>query len=271
MSRDDLQRNPDEQRALDALRGLGTPRPSNAARARARAAFLAAPGVETPAPAPVGQAPAARPRRANWLVPVAAAAVLAMAVFGIVEYANGPRATWRVTDVVEPGGLIGAPTEGFVTEYGRITTGPETELELQLGGQFRLRLRPGTEMELPAPPRRWQPREMVLTLLGGEVYGIAKDLDAPLRVVARNSETLVRGTTFAVFQTPEASCTCLWEGSVEITGRTSGEVFTLDAGKRYLVYNDGTASGPQPLDAGEVMKLQMLHDAGLLPDPADKR
>ncbi len=271
MSRDELQRSPDEQRALEALQGLGAPRPSAAARERAKAAFLAAPAAgDVPVARPATEAPMPR-RRANWIIPVAAAAVLAMAVFGIGQFATGPRVHWNVTNVTNPDGLSGVPTEGFVLEYGRVTTGPETELELQLGGQFRLRLMPGTDMELPAPPRRWRPEEMVLTLRTGEVYGIAEDLDAPLRVVAVNSETLVRGTTFAVFQTPDASCTCLWEGSVEITGRTSGSVVTLEAGQRYYVYNDGTASGPQPLDAMEIMKLQMLHDAGLLPDPTDER
>lgn len=262
MSRDDLQRNPDEQRALDALRGLPAPRPSADARAQARAAFLA--GSENV------QAPATAPRRhANWIVPVAAAAMLAMAVFGIWQFATGPTALWRVTDVVEADGVSGAPAEGFVMDYGRIATGPGTELELQLGNQLRLRLLPGTEIELPPPPRRWRPEELVLVLRAGEVFGLGEGLDVPLRVVAANSETVVRGTTFAVFQTPDASCTCLWEGSVDIINRADGSVYTLEPGRRYFVYNDGTTSGPQPLDAMETMKLQMIHEQGLLPDPTD--
>jgi ferric-dicitrate binding protein FerR (iron transport regulator) len=264
---DDKRHSPDEQRALEAVRGLASPRASETARARTRAAFLAAAAASGPAesPAPVRL----ERRRAPVWVPLAAAAVLALAAIGIWQFATGPSALWRVTNVVEASGVSGAPTEGFVMEYGRISTGPDTELELQLGDQFRFNMRPGTTIELPRPPRRWQPGEMVITLTSGEIFGIAEDLDAPLRVIARNSETLVHGTTFAVFQTPDASCTCLWKGSVEITNRADGTTVTLEPNRRFFVYDDGSVSGPQPLDAMETMKLQMMHDAGLLPDPVD--
>lgn len=260
--RDDMNHSPEASKALEALRRQPVPRASNEARQRARAAFMAA---EAPAGPTQGQ------KQQTWWVPLAAAAMLAMAVFGIGQWANGPSALWRVTDVVQADGLTGAPAEGFVMEAGRITTGPETELELQLGNQLRLRLLPGTELELPPPPRRWRPDEMTLTLAAGEVFGIGEGLDAPLLVIARHSETLITGTTFAVFQTEDASCTCLWSGSVDITNRSDGTVYTLQPGKRYYVYADGTTSGPQPLDAMETMKLQMIHDAGLLPDPTDQR
>lgn len=77
--------------------------------------------------------------------------------------------------------------------------------------------------------------------------------------------------TFAVFQTPDANCTCLWSGWVEITNRIDGSTVVLEANKRFYVYDDGSVSGPQPLDAMETMKLQMMHDGGLLPDPMDQR
>ena len=266
--RDDMRHTPDEQRALDALRGLGAPRASDEARTRAKAAFLSEPAEERP----TVQIPRPESRRqARIWVPLAAAALIALAAFGIWSFGNGPTALWRVIDVVEVAGVTGAPGEGFILEYGQISTGPETELEIQLGDQFRFRLLPGTTIELPRPPRRFQPDELVITLTSGEIYGIAEDLDAPVRVIARNSETLVRGTTFAVFQTPDASCTCLWSGWVEITNRIDGSTVVLEPNKRFYVYDDGSVSGPQPLDAMETMKLQMMHDGGLLPDPVDQR
>jgi len=259
--RDDMNPSPDVRRALDALLQQPAPRASSNARSRAKAVFMAE----------AESAPSRGHQRQVFWVPLAAAAMIAMAVFGIGQWANGPSALWRVTDVVEADGLVGAPTEGFVLGHGRITTGPDTELELQLGDQLRLRLLPNTVVELPEPPRRWRPDDMVITLTAGEVYGIGEQLDAPLLVIARNSETMVRGTTFAVFQTEDASCTCLWSGSVDITNRLDGSVYALTPGHRYYVYDDGSDSGPQPLDAMETMKLQMIHDSGLLPDPTDSR
>ena len=269
--RDEQHRTPDEQQALAALRGMQSPRASADARARARQAFLDAAASETTGSEPPPDAGAVARRRSGLWVVLPAAAMLAVAVFGIWQFASGPRALWRVTDVVLPAGIDGAPTEGFVLEPGRIATGPESELELQLGDQLRLRLLPGTVIELPEPPTRWGSGDMVLTLASGEVYGIGEDLDAPLRVIARHSETLVHGTTFAVFQTPDASRTCLWAGAVTITNRSDGSTHTLEPGQRFYVYADGSVSGPQPLDAMETMKLQMLHDRGLLPDPTDQR
>ena len=246
-SRDDMRHSPDEQRALDALRGLEAPR-------------------DPSAPVPGQQ----RGRSSSW-VPLAAAAALAIAIFGIWQFGSGPSALWHVTDVVEADGVSGAPSGGFILESTRIATGPQTELELQLGDQFRFRMLPGSTIELPDPPRRFRPDELIITLDSGEIYGIAEGLDAPVRVVARNSGTQVRGTTFAVFQTPDASCTCLWKGSVEITNRISAETVTLEPGRRFYVHDDGSVSGPQPLDQMETMKLQMMHDGGLLPDPVDQR
>jgi len=259
-SRENSQRTPDEQRALGALRGLDRPRASAEARERARAAFMAVPAEAAP-----------RRSAAVWWVPLTAAAMIALAAFGIWQVGRGPTALWRVTDVVVAEGVRGAPGEGFVMTAGTITTGPESELELQLGDQFRFRMLPGTTIELPPAPRRWRPGELRIAVTSGEIYGTTGELDVPLRVRAAYSEARITGTTFAVFQTDTSSCTCLWEGSLTVTNLHDGVSVALTPQHRFYVYDDGTVSGAQPLDGMEIMKLQMMKDGGILPDPTDER
>lgn len=218
-----------------------------------------------PQPAPDRRQPA------RWIVPLAGVIMLAMAGYGIVEFGGGPRALWRVVDVAEPGGLAGAPADGFVLEYGRVTTGPGTTLELQLGDQLRLRILPGSDLDLPAPPRRWRPDSLVVALRQGEVEGIAGDLDVPLRVTTRNARVLIHAGAFAVFQDADASGAALWDGTAEITDSDRGATHTLLPRHRTHITDDGTTPEPQRLDDALARRLQGLHDAGLLPDPIDQR
>jgi len=275
MSRqDDIQRTPDEQRALDALRSLPRPSARDAARARARAAFLEA---AAPVAAPGERAgeggrehPDARPgRRSNFWVPLAAAAVVAMAIFGIWQVATGPSMIWRVTDIVEAGGVEGLPEKGDIVDGRTLVTGPESELELQLGGELRFRMIPGTEISLPAPPRRWRPGPMELVVERGEIYGTTggQGLTVPLLVRGDEAEARILGTTFAVFQDTLGTCVCLWEGEVTVHSLLDERTFDLVEGTKFYVYTDGSVSGPLPLGDMETMKLQMTAEQGLLPEP----
>jgi ferric-dicitrate binding protein FerR (iron transport regulator) len=266
MSRDDATRNPDEQQALDALRSLPRARAGAAARSRARQAFLeAASPVQEIGDAPA--APTAPRRRGNFWVPLAAAAVIAMAVFGIWQTATGPSMIWRVTDVVAAEGVQGLPEQGDIVDARTLVTGPESEVELQLGQELRLRVIGGSQVDLPAPPRRWRPGPMELAVREGEVYGTTAgtELTVPLLLRGTYSEAEITGTTFAMFETEDGTCVCLWEGSITLRNLTSDEVYELEPRTRFWVYTDGTPSGPQPLDQMETMKLQMTSDAGLLP------
>ena len=256
--RDDMQRTPDEQRALEALRGLDLVRPPVEARARAKAAFLAgeAPRIE----------PTAAPGRARFWVPLAAAAAIAVAVFGMWQYATSPMAMWTVTDVVEADGVQGVATEGMLMMTGTVTTGPESEFELQFGRQLRFRMLPDTEIDLPASPRRWIPEPMVITVRSGEIYGTTggEKLTVPLRIEASEAIAEVYGTTFAVFEVEEGTCVCLWLGTVRVTNRHDQSTFDLLPETKFYVYRDGTVSGALPIDDEERMKLSMMEEAGLL-------
>jgi ferric-dicitrate binding protein FerR (iron transport regulator) len=264
MSRDDMQYTPDEQQALQALRALDRPRASSEARARARAAFLAGqePQLEVAPPEVPG------PSRLRFFVPLAAAAVLVLAFIGMWQYASGPRAMWSVTDVVEAEGVEGVATEGMLmqTDPVTVTTGPQSEFELQLGRMFRFRMLPGAEVELPRPPRRWKPEPITIAVRSGEIYGTTggQKLDVPLRVEAQNAIADVYGTTFAVFEVEDATCVCLWLGTVVVTNRADGSTFDMVPETKFFVYDDGTVSGAVPIDDMERMKLSMMEEAGLL-------
>jgi len=258
MSRqDDMNRTPDERQALEALRSLPKPRPSAEARERARAAFLAA---EPPVSAPVR-----RPGRSFW-VPLAAAAVLLVAALGAWNYIDTPRGTWTVTDVVNADGVTNAPATGDMIPSGTFATAPESELEMQLGRELRFRMLGGARIEVPEAPRRIWPGEIVIAVHEGEVFGTTggQKLDVPVRIIAAEAEAVITGTTFAVFQDSTGTCVCMWTGSVVVTSRHDGNVFTLVPETKFYIYPDGSTSGALPLDGMERMKLQMMEDAGIL-------
>lgn len=102
-----------------------------------------------------------------------AAALLSVAAFAWLG--AQPELEWVVLDVVGPASLesdAGSPLEpGRLLTAGRLATGAEPELEVQLGDRLRFRLLPGTDLELPRAPGRWFDRSRRLPLESGEIYG----------------------------------------------------------------------------------------------------
>ena len=207
------QRSAEEQRALNALRRLPRAEASVEARTRARAAFLAV------------ESPAVRPRRRNRWIALLAAAVLGVAAVALVG--RQPTAEWIVLDVVEPA-QISVPGEppaiGDVVAAGRVATAAGAELELQLGDQLRLRLRPESELDLPPAPGRWFGRTRRLDLHAGEIYGTTggQSLAFDLTFATGELQAGLTGTTFAVFRTDTTSCVCLWEGGIRVSPVAGG-------------------------------------------------
>jgi ferric-dicitrate binding protein FerR (iron transport regulator) len=256
---------PAEQKALAALASLPRPRPSAAAREKARAAFLGQdrPGAEVSAP----PEPTRRSRR--WLaIPLAAALVAVMLVAG--WYGLQPRSQWFVTDVVSPAGIVAeapALATGAEVEAGLVITGAESELELQLGQELRFRMLPSSQIQLPAPPARWFGQPRTLRLEQGEIYGTTggQELSFLLQFETLEVTAQLAGTTFAVFRTDEGSCVCLWTGGIVVTPRDSGQAVALEPETKFYVYTDGRPNEVQPIDDMERMKLSMMHEGGIIP------
>lgn len=238
-----------DREALEALRAVPT-HPSSAARARAREAFVRAPR---------------RRRRRPWLA--AAAAVAAMLVLWTGTRPDGP---WIVRAVDGPPVITrhGVDLDLDVGERfvaGAITTGDSTEIEIERGA-LHLRVRPGTDARIPAPPGRWFSRERSITVTRGEVFGSSGTAGPGFPLVLRTPEATARltGTTFAVFRTDDATCFCLYRGGLEVTPHGSAPI-ELPVGRRIFVYDDGRPPSIEPLDAGETMKLRMIDDAARRP------
>lgn len=271
-----------ETQALRALRRLPRAVAPVEARAQARAAFLsgarpAAPGLSdipaAPPGLPVTDPITARKQRRPFLM---TAVGLAAAMLAVVLFGRMPAEQWVVLDVVQPDG-VSAPAGQLLAigdrlESGTLVTAADSELEVQLGERLRFRMLPGTSLELPAAPGRWFDRSRRLELASGEIYGTTggNPVGFPLLFATDELTAALTGTTFAVFRTPEASCVCLWEGSITVVPNQPGVApIALPELRRVWVYRDGRAPVILPLSDMETMKLQMTQDAGLAVPPAE--
>jgi ferric-dicitrate binding protein FerR (iron transport regulator) len=193
-----------------------------------------------------------------------------IAALAVLWFGSTPSETWRVLGVSGPmqvtldGDEVDLPA-GTLLDGGSFVVGDSTEVELEWGA-LRLRLRPGTEVTVPAPPGRWFGRKRALHLTAGEAYGSSglAGVGFDLRLQTPEAEARLLGTTFAVFRTADATCFCLYRGGLEVTPR-GGESFELPVQRRVYIYDDGRAPSIEALDAGETMKLRMVDDAALAP------
>ena len=180
-----------------------------------------------------------------------------------------------MTDVVGPEGIRverdSVPARGSPLDARWIATGPESEIEIQLGGRLRLRMLPDAHLRLPAPPGRWFGRDQTIDLADGEIFGTtgADPLPFALTVETQEAAARVLGTTFAVLRLDVATCVCLWTGGVEVTARNDGVKTRLLEEMKFYVYKDGRPSEMVPIDDMERMKLSMMEEAGLAPIPED--
>jgi ferric-dicitrate binding protein FerR (iron transport regulator) len=274
-------RTPQERRALGALLDLPRPEPSAEARRRARTVFLRgeAPDAVADVVADADAGPTGPPASAaegpshRWLGWALAATVVLAALAGF-WYGGQPQYEWIVTDVVAPEGIgaDGAVAKGHVFTAGRVTTGPESEIELQLGDQLRFRMMPGSSLDLPRPPRRWLPGAQVIAVQTGEIYGTTggRPLAAPFHIAALQAEARLTGTTFAVFQDERGTCVCLWDGAIVVVPFNAETPVSMETESKYYVYPDGTNSGMIPLDDMERMKLSMMAEGGILELPSTR-
>ncbi|MCP4290647.1 MAG: FecR domain-containing protein [bacterium] len=209
----------------------------------------------------------------RWVSVLLAAALGVVAVFW---FGSQPQQDWVVKNIQTPEG-ISIPGDAVLSvgthlESGFLTTGPESELVIQLGDKLRLTLLPGTSLSLPKPPGRWFGRSRRMHIDSGETYGTSGGQKLGFELVFSTDELEARltGTTFAVFRIDVASCVCLWEGGVAVSPLVGDYgVVHLEEKHRVWIYRDGREPEIKGLDANETMKLQMTDDAGLADLPDD--
>ncbi len=273
--RDDIKR-PDEpmsaesQQALAALARLPLPEAPAGARERARRAFLSGvdPAQET-APATPRGAVKVPPRSRSWSQRVwPLAAVIAAAAIGLLWYGHQPVSRWVVTDVAAPDGVT-LPAPGSVIAAGTLTTPADTEFEFQLGETLRLRMRPSSRITLPPPPGRWFGHDRTLRVAAGEIYGTTggQPLGFTMHLETAEGSGTITGTTFAVMCVPGGSCFCLWDGAVNVTPRSGDDPVEIPTDRKLMLFSDGSAPQVMPIGPDERMKLQMMHDSGIVRAP----
>jgi len=120
-------------------------------------------------------------------------------------------------------------------------------------------------VQLPRGPGRWLNRSMSLEVEAGEVFGTTGGELPGYQVVLATpeAEATLTGTTFAAFRTEEHSCFCLYEGGLRVEIEGDGVTEHMDEGRRIFIYRDGREHSLEPLSDMEIMKLQMIRDAGI--------
>lgn len=255
MNENEKQYTQEERQALEALTALRPPRPSEDAKARARAAFLS--GEQAP------ELPKRGVIVAMWLPLAAAAAILIM----LFLFGTRPVESWKISDVVDADGVqleTGELRVGARQTGGVIVTGPGAEVELVLGESLRVRIIENSRVTLPDAPGRWFERDTKFFVEAGEIYGTSGGTSPgfPVTLATPEAEALLTGTTFAAFRTETHTCFCLFEGGMEITVLDTEFSLPLEVGNRIFVFRKDGGYEVRPLDARENMKLQMMQDAG---------
>ncbi|MCE9627714.1 MAG: FecR domain-containing protein [Candidatus Eisenbacteria bacterium] len=213
----------DERRVSDAVRGLSSPTPDPAFRARLREQFVSG-QFERPA---IVRLPWFR-RPAVWGPALAAAAAL------VVTFLNrGP--DWQVLATSGEGRVVvagrafdAADRAGIgaaIARGGEVAIEGPVTLDLVARGSVAVALAPDTRMQLPAAPARWWSRHAVATVMDGNVYfSTGRDFHgATLDVLTENVAARCVGTSFAVLRSDLlGTCVCVMEGQVNVAKRESG-------------------------------------------------
>ena len=257
-----MRTRPENGASLEVLRARLSRLPSRPApaefHARLRSQF-----VRDAIPAPASR---------RWSRPIAAAAALstaaAAALLAVAILGSGP--AWELLTVTGSGvaRIDGADVPLSVPDAlaRRLRAGAEVvlpadaQLDLRLPGIAVLQITGGTRMVVPARPHRWLARTITTSLESGELRlstgpGFA---GRRLTVVTPEMRVSIEGTTLAVLRDQDASCVCVFDGRVAMTG--GGATDTVHAGTRRSVFRTGGPPLLEPIRPMEAMKLGMLRD-----------
>ncbi len=276
----------DEARLRAELAALGTTGDAGAVGA-ARDAFRAglrerfvAGTMEALVSAPRVPVAARRPRVLRpWAAGLAAAALLAIAVFAWLPRPESPRApAWTViaatADSTAAAGavalidgreiaLAALPTT-TVAPGARVELPAGVAMELRLAGTLLLETAPGTWFTVPTAGVASR-----ASVDHGEVRFATGPAFAGTRLTVESPEAIVEvtGTAFVVIAEPHMTCVCVGEGTVHVTSRGGASADSargpttghdIAAGHRREIYPDGTMSDELDVHANEAMKLGRL-------------
>lgn len=206
-------------------------------------------------------------RRRSWSgLSLGAASTAAAAALILWLFNPGP--AWRFSAVTGTGmaRIDGAPVplhdHGMLADRLRpgaeIVLPADAQLDLELPGLVLIQITGGTRTVVPGSPGRWLGRAVTTSLGYGELRIATSPRFAGTRmaVVTPEIRAVVTGTTLAVLRDSSASCVCVFEGRVTMTG--GGATDTVRAGSRRSVFRQGGAPLVEPIRPMEAMKLDRL-------------
>ena len=158
--------------------------------------------------------PTARPLAPARLVPLAAAAIAALALW----WGSRPAEQWTVLESVDAERDDGLSLDaGDRFAFATITTPGIGSADLQLGEAVRVVVLPGSRVELPPGPGRWIGRERALRVPKGRILVTTGDRapDFDLVVLTPHSRTRTAAATFSVERAPVETRICLARGRIE--------------------------------------------------------
>lgn len=248
--------DPAAARARDQVRGLASPAPEPAFRARLGEAFVRG-TIRSSAPPPRLRI---APDALRWGAVAAAAALVAAIVFT----ARAPR--WELTSLAGTGVAVvdGLPVPLTSVESlarhlkpgARVRIPDGASVEIASAGLMAMELTPGTDVTIPRlPSAPWTSRTSA-ELRSGEVRITtgARFAGARLSLTTPEAAIEVTGTTLAVICDPEGTCVCVYEGRVRV-GPRAGAMADVGRGTLRFVFNDARPPKVAPMRETERMKL----------------
>jgi hypothetical protein len=261
-----------QERVAAAVRALPAEPPGAGFRAAMRERFVS--GREP------GRARAPR-RPGLWFglrpleIALGSAAILMVASLGMTVLNAGPG--WRVApgppvsgnvivdDEPIPVNDLASLDESLRPESHIVWDG-DGDLMLRTAGGVVIAVLPGTEVHLPAPPRRWFARSAqgrvergeIRVLTGPRFHGAAMAISTPQSMVR------ITGTALAVICEPGVTCVCVYEGTVLVTDRAQGGApappTPVPAGQRRTVFAEGRPTEQAEMRPGERVALGRMSE-----------
>ena len=258
--------SPEQAQAQAAVRALPRVKANVAFRNRLRQEFVSG-RLEAPADAPGDQL---RRRRMVWAW--AGMALVAAVLAWVLLVPTTPAPVWQLADLLATGPLTinGRTVQLEEIDAARLDLAPGTRVgrpdstmvSLVAGDLLTIQFTPFSEVVLPHTAERWFGRQIRAEVTAGEIHfttGPGFEGER-LLVDTHVARVEVLGSTIAVIHSEDATCVCVYEGTVRI-GPLGGELDLVPPGMRKIEYEDNRPPVLEEITGMERMKLQMLKDA----------
>jgi len=259
----------EEQRVREAIRDVGPARADPAFREKLKRDYVSGTIRERKAPA--------HPR--FFLFPAwqfASLLVAAVAAWVLVQVFQVP--SWQIHAVLGEGWIKVGDQQVDARDFkrladlvrpgARIRVDGEAALDIVAGDAILIELAGGSDVTLPAAPRRWFAKPLESALHSGEILLQTGPEFAGHTLIVRTAEgrTLVTGTAVSVYKGDDFTCVCVLEGTARV-GKDEARMEDVGAGLRKVMFSGDRPSEVidiEPHHAEELVKF-LKRNAGVFP------